>query len=63
MTSKNDIQEWLYREQVRLNKRIGECRASSQESTSLLGSLLTVQKLIKLIREDKVNEQLGTKNG
>lgn len=60
MTSKNDILRWLELEDIRLNKRIEDNRNCNpiQEYTSLSGSLLTVQTLLKLIRSNKIKDVL-----
>jgi len=59
MTSKNDILKWLENEDIRLNKRLEESYATNQEHTSLSGSLLTVQLLLRLIRTNKVKFALN----
>ncbi len=58
MTSKNDILRWLELEDIRLNKRIDESYSTHQEHTSLGGSLLTVQVLLRLIRGNKVKNAI-----
>lgn len=61
MTSKNDILTWLEKEEIRLNKRIDDCRNQRpmQEYTSLGGSLLTVRVLLRLIRNNKIKDAIS----
>jgi hypothetical protein len=50
LTSKESIRQWAYNEKQRLEQRMLESYATSQEHQSLSGSLLTIQKLLSMIR-------------
>jgi hypothetical protein len=50
LTSKEKIRQWAYNEKQRLEQRLLEAQHTHQEHKSLSGSLLTIQKLLSMIK-------------